>query len=58
MLEIADSGANIQLAIQVIPTMDPVIMDTEMKSILLDGSTMESTHIATLQLPVLSKLAR
>ena len=32
-------------------------MNNEMKAILTDGSTMKSTHIATLQLPGLSKLA-
>ena len=58
MLAIADSGANIHLARQATPTMAPVIMDNEMKARLLYGITMESTHIATLQLPGLSKLAR
>ena len=58
MLAIADSGANIQLARQSTPTMTPVIMDNEMKERLPDGSTMELTHIATLQLPGLSRLAR
>ena len=57
MLEIADSGANIHLAIQDNHTMAPVIMDNEMKAILPYGSIMELTHIATLQLPVLSKLS-
>ena len=32
-------------------------MDNEMKARLSDGSTTESTHIATLELPGLSKLA-
>ena len=58
MLEIADSGANIHLARQSIPTMAPVIMNNEMKSRLPYGSTMESTYIATFQLPALSKLER
>ena len=58
MLAIADSGANIHLSRQATPTMAPVIMYNEMKSRLPDGSTMESAHIETLQLPGLSKLAR
>ena len=33
-------------------------MDNEMKLRLPDGSTMDSTHIATLQLPGISRLAR
>ena len=45
MLEISDSGANIPLLRQSTPTMAPVIMDNEIKAILPDGSTMESTHI-------------
>ena len=58
MLEISDSGANIHLSRQATPTMFPVIMDNKMKERLPDGSTMESTHIATLQIPGLSRLAR
>ena len=58
MLSITDSGAYIHLARQATPTMAPVIMDNEMKAILTDGSTMDSTHISTLQLPGLSKPAR
>ena len=58
MIAITDSGANIHLARQATPTMAPVIMDNKMKARLPDGITMESTHIATLQLPGLSKLAR
>ena len=58
MLVIADSGAHIYLVRQVTPTMVPVIMDIEMKARLPDGSTMESTHIATLQLPGVSRLVR
>ena len=38
--------------------MAPVIMENDMKSRLPYGSTMESTCIATLQLPGLSKQAR
>ena len=58
MLEIADSGMNIHLARQATPKTAPVIMDNEMKARLPYGSTMELTHIATLQLPGLRKLAR
>ena len=58
MLEIADSSTNIHLSIQATPIMAHLIMDNEMKARLTDGSTMESTHIATLQIPDLSKIAR
>ena len=58
MLAVVDSGTNIHISRQATPTMAPVIMDHEMKAILPNGSTMESTHISTLQLPGLSKLAR
>ena len=58
MLVITDSGANIHLARQSNPTIDPVIMENEMKSILSHGSTIDSTNIATLQLTSLSKQAR
>ena len=56
MLEIADYGVNIHPSRQATSTVAPVIMDNEMKSRLPDGSTMESTYIATLKLPRLSKL--
>ena len=56
ILSIADSDANIHLAIHTTPTMSPVIMDNEMKSRLPDGSTMESTHITTPQLPGISRI--
>ena len=58
MIEIEDYGANIHLTRQATPKTDPVIMDNEMKARLPDGSTMESKHIATLQLPGLRRLAR
>ena len=58
MLAISDSGTNIHLAIKATPKIDPLIMENEMKARLPDGSTMEPTHIATLQIPGLSKLAR
>ena len=58
MLEIADSGVNIHLAKQSTPTMAPIIMENYMKASLPYGSTMESKHIATLQLPGLRNQAR
>ena len=58
MLAIADSSANIHIARQATPKMAPVNMDNKMKARLPDVSTMESTHIATLKLPGLSRLAR
>ena len=57
MLEIIDSGANIHLAKQANPTMAPIIMANDLKARLSDGNTMESTHIATLQIPGISKQA-
>ena len=53
MLAITDPGVNINLARQATPTMDPVIMDNEMKA-----RIPESTHTTKLQLPDLSKLVR
>ena len=50
MLEISDSGANIQLAKQATTTMAPVIMSNETIERLSDGSTMDSSHIATLHI--------
>ena len=58
ILAIADSDANIHLARQATPTISPVIMENEMKVRLSDGSTVESTHIATLDLPGLRKQVR
>ena len=58
MISITDSGENIHLARQATPKMAPVITENEMKSRLPYGSTMESTHIETLQLLGISKLAR
>ena len=37
--------------------MAPRIVDNEIKARLPDGITMESTHIATLQIPRISKLS-
>ena len=45
MLAITDSGANIHLTRQATPTMDPVIMDNDMKARQTDVSNMELTHI-------------
>ena len=58
MLEIADSGPNIHLAKQATPTTSPIITENEINARLPYGSTMELTHIATLQLPGLSKKQR
>ena len=58
MLAINDSGANINRAKQATPTMAPLIMKNYMKARLTEGSTMESTHIAILQLPGLSRQMR
>ena len=58
MLAIADSDANIHLAKQSTTRMAPVIMSNEMTARLPDGSTMESSHIATLQIPGIIKKAR
>ena len=58
MLTIADSGLNKHLKRQATHSLAPVNMNNEMKERLPYGSTMEFTHIATLQIPGLSKLAR
>ena len=58
MLAITDSGANIYLAKQATPTMAPAITENYMKARLPDGITMDYTHIETLHLPGISKLAR
>ena len=51
-------GTNIHLAKQATTTMAPVIMSNDMIVRLPDGSTMDSSHIATLHIPCLSKQAR
>ena len=58
MLAITDLCANIHPEIQATHTTTPVMMENEMKSRLPYESTIESTHIETLQLPGLSKQAR
>ena len=58
MIAIVDSVAKIHLARKATPKTAPIIMDNEMKARLPDGSTMESTAIATLQLTGLSSLVR
>ena len=58
MVAITDSGENIHLARQGTPKMASVTINHEMKARLSDGSTMDSTHIATLQLLGLRRLAR
>ena len=54
-LAIEDSGSNIHLENQAIETMSPLIMSKEMVERILDGSTMESSHEATIQIPGLTK---
>ena len=58
MVAIEDSGSNIHLSKQATPTMAPIIISNIIISILTDGSIIESSHIATLQLPGLIKQAR
>ena len=55
MLAITYSGANIHVAKQATPTMAPVIMLNDITSRLLNGSTMDSSQIAILQLTGISK---
>ena len=57
-LEIADSGTNIHIYKQATPTMEPVLISKYMTSRLPDGSTTESSHIATIQILGLSNQAR
>ena len=54
MLAIEDSFANIHISKQSTKTISPVIILNYVKARLPDGSTMESSQIATIQLPVLS----
>ena len=58
LIAVTDSGMNINLARQAIHTMDPVFMENYMKARLPDGSTMDSTHIATLHISGISKQSR
>ena len=58
ILAITDSGANIHLSKQSTLTMAPVVIENNIKSRLPDGSTMDSTHIATLHLTGLIKQSR
>ena len=58
MLETTDSGENIHLSKQATTKMAPVITSNKMTARLPDGSTIESSHIATLHLPGLIKQAR
>ena len=53
----ADSVANIHLEKQATTTMDPVIISNNMTERLPDGSTMDSSHIATFHLPGIRKYA-
>ena len=54
-LNIADSGVNIHISNESTPPMSPVIMSNNMTSIISYGSTIESSHEATLRLPGLTK---
>ena len=56
MIAMTDSSANIHLARQATQIIAPVLMDNEIKARLTDGRIVESTHIAKLQLPGLSRL--
>ena len=58
ILTITDHGANIHLARKSALTMASLIMYNEIKSIIKDVRTIESTHIVTIQLPGLIKLLR
>ena len=57
-LAIVESGANINLKNEATPTTTPVIMSNNMTSRLPDGRTTESLHVATLQIPGLTKKYR
>ena len=57
-LEIVDSGMNKHLSNQATKTKAPVIISNEMKEILTDGITMESSHIAKLHITGPSKQSR
>ena len=56
-LSIVDSVKNVNLANKATSTMVPVIMSKYMAARLLDGIVMESLHVSTLQIPVISKQA-
>ena len=58
MLQITDSGANIYLIKQATTKMAPVIMPNEITVRLPDDIKMESSHIARLHLPGLSKQSK
>ena len=53
-----DSGANINQSKKSTTTIGPLIISNEMAARIPDGITMESSHIATLQIPGLSKQAK
>ena len=57
MLALADSGENIHLTKQATTTMVPVIISNDMTERLVYGSTLDQSHIATIQLPGISKQA-
>ena len=51
MLEISDSGENINLSKQATKKIAPVAISNDMAARLPDGSTTELSHIATIQIP-------
>ena len=55
---VAEPGANIHPEKQATKILDPVIISNDMTARLPDGSTMDSSHIATLQQPGLIREAR
>ena len=55
ILAIANSGVNTHIENEATPTMAPVIMSNAMTTRLPYGSTMESSHVVTFQLPGLTK---
>ena len=58
MIAITEGGDNIHVSKKDTPTMYPVTMSNNIEARLPDESTIGSSHIATLQLPGLSKKAR
>ena len=57
-LVVTDLGVNIHIFKQYTTTINPVIISNDMTERIPDGSTIDSSHITTLQLPGLSKKAR
>ena len=57
-LAIVESGSNIPLSNKATPRMSPVIIQNNMIERLPHGSTIESSHVATLQLPGITRKSR